>query len=47
MHPYLRTQADSETIKKDIEYEFEICKEGSAYGGCFDHFLQNKFKFDY
>ena len=28
------------------EGRFEYCKEG-AYGGCFGHFLENGFKFDY
>ena len=28
------------------EERFEACK-GSAYGGCFGHFLNNNFKFDY
>lgn len=27
-------------------YHFERCKNG-AYGGCFGHFLENNFKFDY
>ena len=30
------------------EYRFEKgCKEGGSYGGCFGHFLNNNFKFDY
>lgn len=28
------------------ERRFEYC-EGNAYGGCFGHFLENNFKFDY
>ena len=28
------------------EFRFEECKEGQ-YGGCFGHFLENGFKFDY
>lgn len=29
------------------EDRFEYCKESSPYGGCFGHFLENNFKFDY
>lgn len=29
------------------ENRFESCKESNPYGGCFGHFLENNFKFDY
>ena len=29
------------------EERFEACQEGIIYGGCFGHFLENNFKFDY
>ncbi len=33
---------------EERRYRFEdVCKDGGAYGGCFGHFLENGFKFDY
>lgn len=37
---------DYGTAKDNREHNFEKCKEGT-YGGCFGHFLENNFKFDY
>lgn len=28
-------------------WRFDDCQDGNAYGGCFGHFLENGFKFDY
>ena len=38
-----RTNSSAE----EREYRFENCKGDDAYGGCFGHFLENGFKFDY
>ena len=38
-----RTNSSAE----EREYRFENCKGDGAYGGCFGHFLENGFKFDY
>lgn len=35
-----------ETPSEVREFAFENCREG-GYGGCFGHFLENNFKFDY
>ena len=34
------------TPSKTREWRFDACKNG-IYGGCFGHFLENGFKFDY
>ena len=34
-------------IQELRENKFDKCKEGSTYGGCFGHFLNNNYKFDY
>lgn len=36
-----------DVLKEKVQTEFEKCKAGEAYGGCFGHFMRNNFKFDY
>ena len=33
--------------KEVRDNRFERCRDGGTYGGCFGHFLENGFKFDY
>ena len=49
LNPNFRMNSTSEQIKNRVETNFTACKNGtgSYYGGCFGHFLRNKFKFDY
>ena len=42
--PYPEWCVDYFTVRK---YNFERCTEYTVYGGCFGHFLENNFKFDY
>ena len=37
----------SDTLSEVREERFDSCKNGNSYGGCFGHFLENGFKFDY
>ena len=39
--------SDAYTPKKVRDAKFYNCKSGNSYGGCFGHFLENGFKFDY
>lgn len=39
--------SDAYTPKKVRDAKFYNCKSGNPYGGCFGHFLENGFKFDY
>ena len=45
--PELRGGAAWHTPHNEREAQFERCKEYQLYGGCFGHFLENGFKFDY
>ena len=38
---------DTDSSKEERQHRFEICKSENMYGGCFGHFLENNFKFDY
>lgn len=40
------SEAYSYNVHEKREERFEVCKSG-LYGGCFGHFLENNFKFDY
>ena len=42
---YLKCEQTSAQEKREYKFE-DVCKEGN-YGGCFGHFLENGFKFDY
>ena len=42
---YLKCEQASAHEKREYKFE-DICKDGN-YGGCFGHFLENGFKFDY
>lgn len=35
------------TAKEIRDNKFKYCRTGDSYGGCFGHFLENGFKFDY
>ena len=37
----------TDSPKEERQHRFEVCKSENMYGGCFGHFLENNFKFDY
>lgn len=39
--------AEDDTVTECRTERYRRCREGELYGGCFGHFLENNFKFDY